>query len=251
MGFLRIFRYGVSGWILLLLLGLCPLVFAEGAKTAEEYVHEALRSINRKDFKEALTQLDQAIGQDDKQAAAYFHRGMLLLQMNDLKGAETNFNKAMKLRPDFGSIYLGKGVIAYRRGRFEESADLLSQAIKRDPSSGMAFYNRGVVFYQQGKYAVAEKDLNRALELGIEVDPDLYEEIWTLNHLDEVIADTDEKIRQEPNSAEAYYNRGIAYYYKKDFLRSRTDLEKAKSLGIEVEDDLIQEIQAAAGPPSS
>lgn len=215
-------------------------------KTAEEYVREAIQSIDRKNFKDALKKLDEAIDHNSKLAQAYFHRGMLLLQMGDIREASVNFDKSIGLRPDYSPAYLGKGVIAYRNGRLGEAVEVLGHAIKLDPSSGMAFYNRGVVYYQQGRLSEAEKDLKRALELGTEVDPDLFEEIWTLNHLDEVIVETDEKIRQDPEDAEAYYNRGIAYYYKKNFPRSRQDLEKAEALGIEIEDELMREVRTAA-----
>ncbi len=232
------------GTVFLAVMLLGGPVRAEDTKSAEEYVREAMRSIDKKNFNDALTQLDDAIDQNDRLAAAYFHRGMLLLQMQDEKGAVSNFDKAMALRPDYSPVYLGKGVIEFRQGRLDRAEEFLSRAIKLDPSFGMAFYNRGVVFYQQGKLSEAEKDLRRALELGTEVDPDLFEEVWTLNHLDEVIADTNQKIQEDPHDAEAYYNRGIAYYYKKDFFHARRDLEKAKTLGIDVEEDLMREVAA-------
>ena len=216
------------------------------AQTAEEYVREALQSINRQDFRDALRKLDEAIDQNDQLAEAHFHRGMLLLQMGNESGALANFDRAAALRPNYGPVYLGKGVIAYRRGRLDEALELLSRSIRLDPSSGVAFYSRGVVYYLQGKLAESEKDLLRALELGSEVDPELLDEVWTLNHLEEVIAETDVKIRINPDDGRAYYDRGIAYYYKKDFFRSLTDLERARALGVEVEDDLLREVRLLA-----
>ncbi|MDR1220218.1 MAG: tetratricopeptide repeat protein [Treponema sp.] len=47
---------------------------------------------------------------------------------------------------------------------------------------------------------------------------------------DRAIADYTEAIRLDPNYATAYYNRGLASYYKGDYARAHADWEKALQL---------------------
>ena len=50
---------------------------------------------------------------------------------------------------------------------------------------------------------------------------------------DAAIASNTEAIRLNPDSAEAYYNRGLTYGKKGDEVQAQADLAKAKELGYE------------------
>ncbi|MFA6600188.1 MAG: tetratricopeptide repeat protein [Candidatus Omnitrophota bacterium] len=219
---------------------------AAESKTAEEYLNEALGDIQHSQLDEALNKLGEAIRINDRMSEAYFHRGMILSEKGDRESALRDFEKAVTLDPDYAPPYLGKGAVAFSQGNLDAAVEFLTQAIDRDPELGLAYYNRGVSHYYQRDLENAESDLTRAKELGIEVEPELYEEVWTLTHLDTIIEDTTKTLAGDDKNAEAYYNRGIAYYYKKDNAKALEDLKKARELGAAVEDALMAELQPAS-----
>jgi tetratricopeptide (TPR) repeat protein len=53
--------------------------------------------------------------------------------------------------------------------------------------------------------------------------------------LDEAIEDFTATIRLAPQFADAYAQRGLAYFNRGDFDRAAADFERAKELGVEVE----------------
>ncbi len=54
-------------------------------------------------------------------------------------------------------------------------------------------------------------------------------------------------IHVNPNRAEAYGNRAIAYYYKKEYTQSWDDVHKAEELGLTIPPDFIKELKKASG----
>lgn len=64
---------------------------------------------------------------------------------------------------------------------------------------------------------------------------------------DSVISVFSEAIKKKPNYGGAYYNRAIAYFYKKDYSASWNDVRKAESLGVKFNEDFICQLKKASG----
>lgn len=64
---------------------------------------------------------------------------------------------------------------------------------------------------------------------------------------DSVISVFSEAIKNKPNYAGAYYNRAIAYFYKKDYNASWKDVHKAESLGVKFNQDFMCQLKKASG----
>ncbi len=64
--------------------------------------------------------------------------------------------------------------------------------------------------------------------------------------MDGVIAVFSEAIKKDPTQAGSYYNRAIAYFYKKDYPRCWEDVKKAESLGATFNDDFIAALKKAS-----
>jgi len=58
--------------------------------------------------------------------------------------------------------------------------------------------------------------------------------------LDNMISVFTEAIKNKPNYAGAYYNRAVAYYYKKDYGKSWQDVHKVQELSAEFDPSLAQ-----------
>jgi tetratricopeptide (TPR) repeat protein len=65
--------------------------------------------------------------------------------------------------------------------------------------------------------------------------------------MDSVISVFSDAIKKTPNYAGAYYNRAVAYFYKKDYERCWQDVHKAESLGSEFSEDFMKSLKKASG----
>jgi len=66
-------------------------------------------------------------------------------------------------------------------------------------------------------------------------------------YLDSIIFAFSDAIKKNPNFGGFYYNRGIAYFYKKDCDRCWSDVSKAQALGFKFEKGFIKELRRACG----
>jgi len=46
---------------------------------------------------------------------------------------------------------------------------------------------------------------------------------------------------------DAYYNRGAAYYYKREYDQAWEDVHKAQSLGLQIRPDFLKALREASG----
>jgi tetratricopeptide (TPR) repeat protein len=90
-----------------------------------------------------------------------------------------------------------------------------TEAIKRNYKYVKAYNNRGVAYVGRQQYDLAIADFNKAIEL-------------------------------DPKNGKVYNNRAIAYWYKGEVARARQDVQKAQSLGIPVNPDLVEKIMTVA-----
>jgi len=64
---------------------------------------------------------------------------------------------------------------------------------------------------------------------------------------DWAIADFNKALEIDPKSADAYYNRGIAYYFKKEYDKSWKDIKKAQDLGYKIPSKFLENLRNASG----
>ena len=78
-----------------------------------------------------------------------------------------------------------------------------------------AYNNRGIVYAGRQQYDFAIEDFNKAIEL-------------------------------DPKNGEVYNNRAVAYWHKGEGARALQDIQKAQSLGIPVNPDMMKKIMGVA-----
>lgn len=78
--------------------------------------------------------------------------------------------------------------------------------------------------------------------------PQIVEKTIEVNEkeMDSIISVFSEVIKKTPDYAGAYYNRAIAYFYKKDYEKSWQDVHIAESLGCKFSADFIKSLKDAS-----
>ena len=64
---------------------------------------------------------------------------------------------------------------------------------------------------------------------------------------DKAISDFTKAIEINPRHADAYYTRGVVYYYKKDYEKALDDFYKAQKLGLNVPPGIFQLLRELSG----
>jgi tetratricopeptide (TPR) repeat protein len=64
---------------------------------------------------------------------------------------------------------------------------------------------------------------------------------------DKAISDFNKAIEINPRFAEAYRNRGLAYFYKRNYEKAWDDVHKAQNLGYTVHPRFLKALREASG----
>jgi len=61
------------------------------------------------------------------------------------------------------------------------------------------------------------------------------------------VSDYNKAIELDPRAADAYSNRGVAYWLKQEYARAWNDVYKAQSLGYHVHPEFLKALREASG----
>ena len=64
--------------------------------------------------------------------------------------------------------------------------------------------------------------------------------------MNSIISVFSETIKKTPNYAGAYYNRAVAYFYKKNYEQCWQDVHMAESLGCKFSDDFLESLKKSS-----
>ena len=155
---------------------------------------QASSQIDRREYREALPNLNQAIRLDSKNAQAFYLRGLTQLETSGTfknNDALNDLSEAIRLGLRSSEIYtLRANLWPFTH---QNAIDDYSEALKIKPSSEI-FFKRGEIYFFKGDYESA-------------------------------IADYTETLRLDPEYADAYLWRGMSWLAKKDYLRALNDAE--------------------------
>jgi len=189
-------------------------------------------------------------------ATAYCKRGDEYSEKGDYDLAIADLTEAIRLEPNFAPTYLSRGM-AYANKKDDIQSILdYTEVIRLSISNALvanAYYNRGVAYERQGSYKAVE-DFEKASSL----DPNDADSrnaieatktkllrtnetnlrrttLWIDNQvkkagLQRTIEKHTEELRINPNSASAYFNRGVAYKEQGTHNAALEDLGKASNL---------------------
>lgn len=186
-----------------------------------------------KAYPDALKYANDALALDDRQAKPYFIKGFVYQETKDTARAISSFQTVVELDPGYYDAYIQLGNIFSKRNN-PLAAQYYTNALRVRPSSTEALYNRGLFLQNVGKLDLAEKDYQAILNM----NPNYPDASFNLGYIQLVLRNDPKSaipyftdaIRSNPDYAEAFYNRGMAYRLTGDNESARKDFLKALSI---------------------
>ncbi|MDD5195723.1 MAG: tetratricopeptide repeat protein [Candidatus Omnitrophica bacterium] len=102
----------------------------------------------------------------------------LVGQGGNLMHARELIDLAVKRFPDFSEAHSARAYVLIIAGEYTEALAELEKAIKMNPAQGSLFLLRADVYLRQQLYAQAKADLERAKQLGAEIDSGFEKKIY-------------------------------------------------------------------------
>jgi len=143
----------------------------------EAVMNLAIISQARGDAAETESYYERAVTLDPGNAAVYNTFGLFRQAQKDFAGAEELYRKAIDVDPGFAEAYNNLAVLCMLSSRPQEAFEALKKSVEVDPSYAQGHHNLAIYCYQSGDFAGAKRYLERALALGVKVDPRLERDI--------------------------------------------------------------------------
>lgn len=145
-----------------------------------------------------------------------YHDGVKEAISGDRAKALANFEQAYKASPNLILALYNKAAMLAIAGRTREAIACYSEVLKVKPNLAQAYYNRGLAHQNLASQLVALHGPSWRSESGLE---------WQ-----RAIANYDKCLKINGRCAQAFYNRGFAYYCLGQFDQAFVDFEKAQNL---------------------
>lgn len=194
-------------------LGLMVLVvFAVSsfAQSAKELTQKGMELYEKREFMEAILNLNKAIETDNKFAQAYFVRGNIKAVFEDYHGAMKDYNSAIENNTKFAECYFERGKVKMNLQDYYGAIADFSSAINLNENFVEAYYSRGKAKQFLQAYEDAINDCSKIIQIN-------------------------------PKSIDAYYMRGLLRIEFGDQQQGCLDLSKAGELGDSKAYDTIKE----------
>jgi predicted O-linked N-acetylglucosamine transferase (SPINDLY family) len=188
---------------------------------------------DQKNYNLGIDLIKKAININSNSSKAFTLLGLLLKQLENFNEAVKNFQIAADLdRNNFESFVNLGGALA-SLFKFEEAIKNFKIAIKIKDDDFMSYNNIGFCLLQLNKHEESLYYLNKAIFLKDDFAPAYLNRAKInskLNKHDSALLDFNFAIAHSSNESEYYFERGLFFKNKKDFLLALQDLEKAYSL---------------------
>ncbi len=159
----------------------------------------------------------------------YLGRALDMMLIQDYAGAIDNLDRVIELSPRFMLAYFTRSVVRYKYLEYRRVEQATQHNAEPTTSMPMSLSPEAL------EYSRMYEDLDRVIELS----PRFYYAYYNRGNLrfaqqdiTGAITDYTEALRLQPDLADAYFNRGLAYLKAGDEKRGRADLSKAGELGV-------------------
>jgi tetratricopeptide (TPR) repeat protein len=176
------------------------LVTLSFSQTAKDLTQKGMESYEKREYMEALINLNKAIEVDPTYSRAYYVRANIKDAFDDRHGAMKDYNAALEKNPKFADAFFARGNVKMKLQDYYGAVDDYSSAIAINENYIEAYYNRGKAKQFLQAYEDAINDCSKIIQIN-------------------------------PKNVDAYYMRGILRIDFGDVKNGCLDLSKAGELG--------------------
>jgi len=170
------------------------------AQTSKDLTQKGRELYEKREFTEALMNLNKAIDADPNYAPAYFLRGNIKDNFDDRHGAMKDYNMAIEKNPKFADAYFARGNVKMKLQDYYGAIADFTSCISLNENNIEAYFNRGKAKQFLQAYEDAINDCSKIIQL-------------------------------HPKNVDAYFMRGILRIEFGDMKNGCLDLSKAGELG--------------------
>ena len=190
-------------------------------------------AFDEKNYSLGVKLITKAIRINSEVPGAYSILGLLNKELGNYDEAIKNFRITVDLDKNNFNSYVNLGSALAGSGRFKEAIDHLKKSLDFNKDYFASYNNIGFCLFKLHKYEEALYYLNKAISLKKDFAP-AYLNRAKLNSIikknDAALLDFNFAIAYSPNNPDYYFERGVFFKSKNDFLLALQDLEYAYSL---------------------
>jgi len=181
----------------------------------------------------------------------HIDKGIQYGKEGDFEKAIAEFKEVLKLEPKNAHAYNNIGVAYFRTGNLDQAIAYYTKAIDLGIADANMYFFRGQMYgkYQQ-EDAKAIKDYTKAIELQPKFSRAYLNRALSYSMMkehDKAIADYNKMVELRPADLKVIINnRANQYFEKGDYAKAWADVDKAKELGVKLDEELIDKLQKAS-----
>ncbi|MEO6720594.1 MAG: tetratricopeptide repeat protein [Ferruginibacter sp.] len=190
---------------------------------AATFYDRAQQHMQAKNLDSAMDLISDAILLSPGSPSYRFSRAEFYYSQSKYKEAISNFDQAIGLDTKYQQAFYKRGLCYYVINEFSLAAESLNTAVVLNPQDVLALKSLGDSYFQQGEYQNTIVRLENCVSLinskksnVPEFLPEVYNILGTcylkIGSYDKAVENTKNAIRIKNDYAEAYFNRGYAYY---------------------------------------
>jgi tetratricopeptide (TPR) repeat protein len=179
-----------------------PNVYSRSSENQKTF-DKAQEAISKKEYKQAVTMLNQMVSADVKDYQAWASLGTVYFIQEKPGDAEKAFKSALVAKPDLKLARLGLGKAQMAQKSFEPAIETLTKAVEADPQSAESNFLLGEAYLQIKKGSKAVGYLNEAIRLDPMGMADAHLRLGTLYRgaglKDKAVAEFEQFLAKRPN----------------------------------------------------
>lgn len=213
-------------WIAIPIIMVSISMSAQSPQSAEYYFEKGEESLKQKSYRTALAHFNECLRINPFYYEAYYSRGLARENLGDKQGALTDFNIYLESKPEDKEALFSRAVGRYNYGQWALAKEDFIKLLKL-PEGG----ETNTVYFQNN---VSSEGKTKALTAHHGLKPILHNYLGLietkLQEYAQAILHYDSAIHQEPENADYYLNRGLAYQLMQDTINAVKDYELVLSI---------------------
>ncbi len=180
----------------------------------QNYIDQGIQYGQSGQMENAIKEFEKILLIDPNNVDALNNLGVAYFRLNDLEKSLFYHTKAVEVQSSNPRIYSNRALLLGKyMYRDKEAIADYTKAINLDRNFQRAYLNRGLAYYFSEQYPQAISDFNKL----VEINPESIKNVLEFR-------------------ASAYYKIGM-------FDKSQEDIEKAKSLGIKLQEEFVSKVK--------